>query len=166
MANSKLVAPNLDNITKIYQMAVEMADRVSQRRQAANSFYLSVNTAIVGAGALLSSDERLRSAWILGIAGIAICALWLRNIDSYRTLNAAKFAVIHDIEKLLPIQAFTDEWKHLDAGGGRRHKPFHSTEAIVPIIFMGVHLLQIGMQVPWSKLRGGLKLISVLFSNL
>jgi hypothetical protein len=87
-----------ETIFKIYALLVEMADRVSHRRQAANSFYLSVNTALIGGSAFLSASGPARIVWVLGIAGIAICSLWIRNVISYKTLNEAKFAVIQQIE--------------------------------------------------------------------
>ena len=137
----------------IYRMLVEMADRVSQRRQAANNFYLSVNTALIGASAYLST---LRPMWaslaVIAVAGIAISLLCMRNIDSYRTLNAAKFRVITDLEKTLPVQAFTEEWTHLDPDGdGERHVPFHRVEGAVPWVFALVHLAQLGAAIPWSQ---------------
>jgi len=35
------------HVIEIYKLYVEMADRISTRRQLANSFFLSINTAIV-----------------------------------------------------------------------------------------------------------------------
>lgn len=123
---------------------VEMADRVSQRRQAANSFYLSVNTVVAGGSAYLGTlSPSQTSALTVCIAGFAICALWIRNIGSYKTLNAAKFEVINDLEKSLPYQPFTIEWSKLDPDkDGVRHRPFHSVEVTVPWVFILVYALQ------------------------
>lgn len=139
---------------EIYKMLVEMADRVSQRRQAANNFYLSVNSGLIGASAYLST---LRPSWfsivVIGLAGLGISVLWVRNIGSYKTLNAAKFKVITEVEKALPVQPFAEEWSHLDPEGrGERHRPFHSVEVAVPWVFGGVHLAQVVVAVPWSTL--------------
>lgn len=72
-----------------------------------------------------------------------MCGLWARNITSYRTLNQAKFRVIHELEKKLPAAPYTREWRYLEAdGSGKRHLPFHAVERLVPWVFMAVHFLQ------------------------
>lgn len=139
---------------EIFKLMVEMADRVSQRRQAANNFYLSVNTALIGASAYLST---LRPSWagvaVISVAGIAISILWVRNIGSYKTLNAAKFEVINEIEKSLSFQPFAQEWSILDPDGdGQRHQPFHRVEVAVPWVFAAVHIAQLITTLPWAEL--------------
>ena len=90
---------------ELYKLLVEMADRVSQRRQAANSFYLSVNTLLVGSSAYLSAVEPdAMGIPVMPVAGMAICALWIMNITSYKTLNEAKFFVINAIEEKFDSQ--------------------------------------------------------------
>jgi len=136
---------------EIYKMMVEMADRVSQRRQAANSFYLTVNTFLVGANAYLST---LHPAWfsclVISSSGVMICVVWIWNILSYKTLNAAKFKVIHILEESLAFQPFTDEWVALkEPGFAGRHRPFHQVEIIVPWIFGGIHTMVGLVGVPW-----------------
>jgi hypothetical protein len=128
----------------MFKLLVEMADRVSQRRQAANSFYLSVNTGIVGATAYLGT---LKPEWANGcavsVAGFLVCVVWCRSIASYKSLNAAKWDVITDLERSLPAQPFHAEWSILAPGGGaRKHTPFHKVERLVPAIFAAVHVTQ------------------------
>src|SRR5690348_11243200 len=98
----------------IYKLLVEMADRVSQRRQAANSFYLTINTAIIGSSAYLSA---FHPAWggvcLMALAGFCVSLLWIRNIQSYKELNEGKFHVITQLEMHLPVQPFKDEWEFL-----------------------------------------------------
>jgi hypothetical protein len=143
--------PDTELILKIYSLMVEMSDRVSQRRQAANSFYLSVNTALIGGSAFLTSTAPNRALWVLGVAGMAICLLWIRNISSYKTLNAAKFEVIHRLEAQLPVRPYKEEWETLaPEGDGKRHIPFHNTERRVPFVFIGVHAVQAAYNVPWG----------------
>ncbi|MCW2393257.1 hypothetical protein [Sphingobium sp. B11D3A] len=139
---------------EIYKLLVEMADRVSQRRQAANNFYLSVNTFLVGGSAFLKTlAPSSVTLVIVTVAGLAICALWYQNIQSYKTLNQAKFNVINDIELRLVEQPFGLEWKNLDPDGdGKRHKPFHRVESVVPWIFVVVYLAQSLAFIPWHKL--------------
>ncbi len=86
-------------------------------------------------------------------AGAAICALWIMNIVSYKTLNDAKFAVINSIEQKLVEQPFHDEWNRLDPDGdGKRHRPFHKVEGVVPWVFLTVYIVQALMLLPWRQL--------------
>lgn len=130
---------------QVYLMLVEMADRVSQRRQSANAFYLSINSGLVGGFSFLAQGDLPKmSAAAISVAGVAICFLWVRSILSYRTLNEAKFKVIQGLETHLPAAPFTDEWKLLDVDGdGRRHTPFSAVEIRVPWVFAVVHFLQL-----------------------
>lgn len=136
---------------EIYKMLVEMADRVSQRRQAANNFYLSVNTAIAGTTAYLSTFHPSAVAiFVVALAGLLVSVLWVRNIESYKELNEGKFHVITELEKALSGKAFTDEWAFLHNGGRKkRYRPFHAVEVLVPWVFVAVHLTQILSCFPW-----------------
>lgn len=134
-------------VLEIYKLHVEMADRVSRRRQTANSFYLSVCTLLVGGSAYLKSlgIEGL-SAGLIPIAGIAVSALWIRAIDAYTVLNDAKFAVINELENLLPVQPYGDEWARLQEAAkseakqarqrGKKYRPFHKVEVWIPWLFI------------------------------
>lgn len=142
------------SIVDIYKTLIDMADKVSQRRQNANSFYLSVNTAITGASTYLAATTSgATNVLIISLAGFLVCLLWKRNIDSYKDLNSGKFHVITEIEKSLPVAAFTAEWDVLKRGEEKsRYRPFHSVETWVPYVFAGVHLLQCIRSVPWPYL--------------
>jgi hypothetical protein len=84
---------------------------------------------------------------------MAICALWFQNIQSYKTLNEAKFKVINDLETRLTEQPFHTEWQGLDPDGdGERHKPFHKVEGVVPWVFAAVYLAQALTLMPWSQI--------------
>jgi hypothetical protein len=95
------------NYFEIYKTAVEMADRVSARRGLANTFFLTINTTVLG---VLGTHA---ASWYLAVAGIILCASWWALLKSYRDLNAAKFKVILAMEKNLPAQPYGDEWNHL-----------------------------------------------------
>jgi hypothetical protein len=92
-----------------YKLAVEMADRVSARRGAANSFMLTANTAFT---ALLGGTTL---KWYVSLAGIAFAATWWALLRSYSEVDRAKFTVIVEMETLLPVQVFGDEQKALAA---------------------------------------------------
>jgi hypothetical protein len=137
---------------ELYKLMVEMADRVSQRRQAANSFYLSINTLLVGGSAYLgTTTASVRTTLLVSLAGTLVSIYWVKAIESYKTLNNAKFSIINTIEESLVIRPFTDEWAKLDPDGdGKRHKPFHVTEKFVPKVFMGMYAFQVLAIIPWS----------------
>ena len=121
-----------------------------ERRQTANSFYLTVNTAIIGGSAYLSKSNYGSAA--VSIAGIMICALWIRAVVSYKSLNSAKFEVITSLENSLPVSPYSDEWAILSAEDkGTRHRPFHATEIQVPRVFMCVHASQVFTAISWCS---------------
>lgn len=95
------------NYFDIYKLAVEMADRISARRGVANSFFLTMNTAVL---ALLGSTN---VRWYPAAAGIAACITWWALLKSYRDLNRAKFDIILALESRLPAQLYGDEWARL-----------------------------------------------------
>jgi len=137
-----------------YKLMVEMADRVSQRRQAANSFYLSINTILVGGSAYFGGGTPpLKTALLVSLAGVLVCRYWSRSILSYKTLNTAKFGVINDLELRLVEQPFTEEWAKLDPDGdGKKHMSFYATEKFVPRVFVGIYVFQAVTAIPWQSL--------------
>lgn len=159
LAKRALIKSDLEDADRVerlelYKLMVEMADRVSQRRQAANSYYLSINALLVSGSAYLSTNSPLlKSIGLISVAGILVCIYWHRSITSYKTLNTAKFSVINNIELSLVIRPFTDEWAKLDPDGdGRKHKSFYETERFVPRVFMGIYAFQAFLAVPWVSI--------------
>lgn len=132
-----------------YALAVEMADRVSERRGAANKFFLSVQTTLLAAVGL--ADTTLDhvawySALTAALTGCAISAVWWLQLRSYRMLNAAKFTVINRLEQRLPARIFMDEWeilKHVGEDGSHRlgYVELGTTERLIPWVLAGLHLL-------------------------
>lgn len=136
-----------------YKIYVEMADRISNRRAAANSYFLSVNSAILGFVGYLSVKENEQYLWLLAIAGIALSGLWEALITSYRNLNSAKFAVIHKIEKRLPISPYESEWEAMERGKNPKlYRPMSHIERGVPYVFIALHLVVLIRTFPWCWL--------------
>jgi hypothetical protein len=131
-----------DHLMEQYKMCVEMADRISVRRSQANSFYISLLSALI---ALLSLviDKQLFSGsknillLSTSVLGLALCFAWYTNIQSYRQLNSLKFRVIHEIEQYLPFHSFTREWEILKEQKENRKEYTRLTtiEKFVPLIF-------------------------------
>jgi hypothetical protein len=126
-------------VLELYKTAVEMADRTSARRAGANSFFLTLNTALAAVVGIVSSARKppphgnlptfdAYGLVLTAIAGIVLSLTWRALLKYYRRLNAAKFDVINGLEKRLPAQPYTDEWNilHPDepVGGDVSSLPF------------------------------------------
>jgi hypothetical protein len=123
-----------------YKLCVEMADRVSARRNLTNTFFLSLNSALTAVVASVSERLSHGSAW-LALSGLVImlaqCAAWSAMMRSYRQLNAVKYAVIGALEERLPAFAYSRaEWGTLGEGRDwRTYLPLTHVEQSVPLIF-------------------------------
>lgn len=135
-----------------YKLYVEMADRISQRRTAANTYFLSVNSAILAfVGYLTSKTEPVDYMWLLALAGCMLTLFWYNIINSYKNLNTAKWQVVQDIEKRLPISPYDAEWDALQRGKNPRlYRPISHIESWVPGVFCLLHLIVLVRTFPWS----------------
>lgn len=134
-----------NHLLEQYKLYVEMADRVSARRNLANSFFVGVHTALIAAFALLIKEKLLSPAmygWAPFIAVITLCYVWWRIVHSYRQLNSGKFKVIHELEQRLPAAPWDAEWKVL--GEGKQpglYRPITHVENYVPLCFALLYAL-------------------------
>lgn len=114
-------------LLELYKNAVEMADRVSSRRAGANTFFLTLNTALAAVVGIVSSARRppphgsapsfdAFGLVATAVAGIVLALVWRALLAYYRRLNAAKFDVINKLEEQLPVQPFAEEWAILHPG--------------------------------------------------
>jgi hypothetical protein len=108
--------PDKDPQFALFELYLSTAEKVSDRRAAANAWMLSVNSAIVGLYGYLAADKPSVDAdqkkiwlWAIPAAGIIVCLAWAALLTSYRQLNAAKFEVIQELEVHFPIPPFTRE---------------------------------------------------------
>jgi hypothetical protein len=116
-----------NTLLELYKSAVEMADRVSSRRAGANTFFLTLNTALAAVVGIVSSARKppphgsapsfdAFGLVLTAIAGIVLAIAWRALLAYYRRLNAAKFDVINKLERQLPAQPYADEWAILHPG--------------------------------------------------
>ncbi len=158
-----------DTILSLYNTAVEMADRTSARRAGANSFFLTLNTALAAVVGIVSSARKppphgnvpsfdAYGLVVTAIAGIVLALVWWALLRYYRRLNGAKFDVINKIEEKLPVRPYTDEWKilHPDEPTSKeaiaklpwwkrvkvrsKHREATVVEQVVPFVFMGIYV--------------------------
>lgn len=135
-----------EHYLEIYKMYVEKADKISERRQSANSFFLTINTTIVGLVSYLQLDKKESNFSIfyclIGVAAMIICFMWYRLVLSYKQLNSGKFKVVHLIEQKLPLAPYDAEWEMLGRGEDpKKYLPFSHIEIFVPLVFLGLHAL-------------------------
>jgi hypothetical protein len=139
-----------DNYFEIYKIAVEMADRISARRGVANSFFLTINTAVIG----ILGTQNVR--WYLAVAGIIVCTSWWALLKSYRDLNRAKFEIILAMEDRLPARLYGEELVHLRREQARpasrltalrpwlsQYRELGVVERVVPWVFVLVYVASI-----------------------
>lgn len=98
-------------LVEIYKVAVASAERVSDRRQIANNFYLSIVTALITAyfGSFASHAIPSLARTIICAMGAFVSIGWLAAILGFRTHNAIKFEVIAALEKRLSFAFFAEE---------------------------------------------------------
>lgn len=125
-----------------YKLYVEMADRISQRRTSANTYFLSVNSAILAFVGYLTSASDPDYMWLLALAGCMLTLFWYNIVLSYRNLNSAKWQVVQDIEKRLPISPYDAEWDSVQRGHNPKlYRPITHIESWVPWVFFLLHLI-------------------------
>jgi hypothetical protein len=128
-----------------YKLYVEMADRISQRRGLTNTFFLTLNTAILTTVGVFWTDRTDAPEWPLLfplVAVLAQCGARFYLLRSYRLLNTAKFAVVGALEERLPASPYSRaEWSALGEGSDpKKYWPLTHLEKWVPLLFMAVYL--------------------------
>lgn len=149
-----------DHLFDQYKLYVELADKISARRETANAFFLTVNTSLLSFVGYITSKDTGDYIWLLGIVGLLICYFWYRLLCSYRGLNTAKFLVVHEIEARLPLKPYDAEWEALGEGkDDKRYKPLTHIEQCVPWVFAILHGFVLLRTTPWDHLVSFVKTI-------
>jgi hypothetical protein len=129
-----------DHVFEQYKMYIEGAEKVSDRRQNANNYFVTINTALISLiGLCFKTDLFTSHYWIkslISLLGIIICIIFYHLIRSYKQLNTGKFEVIHEVEKNLPLALYKHEWEKLGEGkDNSKYYPFSHIELLIPWIF-------------------------------
>lgn len=127
-------------LLEIYKLHAELADRVSQRREAANQRYTSM---LVGLGAFLAVLVRFGDGELpvfairlVGALGMGLSLSWYVIIRSYRQLNTGKFKALHELEEGLAYAFYKREWDLLGEGRDfRRYWKLAVVETAQPWVF-------------------------------
>ena len=132
----------------LFELYLATAEKVSDRRAQANSWMLSVNSAIVGLYGYLQADKiavgtAAKAVWLWAIpaAGVIVCLAWAALLVSYRKLNRAKFEVLMQLEADLPVPPFTRE-REIYRSDKRRS--LSQIEILIPACFALLYAVMLG----------------------
>lgn len=135
-----------DHLLAQYQLYVESMEKISDRRQNANNYFITINTVLISfIGVLFQVKIFETIPWVksmIAVVGIIICVVFWFLLRSYKQLNTGKFKVIHKIEQRLPISIYDYEWRIL--GEGKKKKlyfPFSHIEMVIPWVFGIVYVI-------------------------
>ena len=149
MQDNDRPAESQSQILDIYKIHVEMADRVSQRRENTNRLFVAILSGMVvliAAMPRFAPDTELLPAKftvpIIALTGVFLAASWFVVIKSYRQLNSGKFQALHELEQSLPFAFYTIEWHKLQRGENRRvYWKLTVVETFLPLIFIILFLV-------------------------
>ncbi|OGD32307.1 hypothetical protein A3C91_00940 [Candidatus Azambacteria bacterium RIFCSPHIGHO2_02_FULL_52_12] len=152
--SSKYGDKYIEHLLEQYKIYINSAEKISDRRQKANEFFLGLNTglvALLGFVATKTSQNEITGLLILSsIAGITMCYLWYRIVLSYKGLNGGKYNVVHIIEARLPLALYDTEWEILGRGKDKSiYWPFTHIEIWVPWIFIVIYSALLLSVMPW-----------------
>jgi len=150
-------------ITDLYKMMVQSSESLVSRRQGVNTFFLTINGALLTASGLVvqGSGNNAFSTWglaILTLTGAILSLAWRSLITSFGQLNRGKFQVINTLERYLKASVYAAEWEALGRGEDPKvYRPFTDREVWVPnalvvlyvLATVGTILVAIGC-IPWS----------------
>ena len=127
-----------------YKMFQKSSEDLVSRRQSVNSFYISVNSALVALMGIImgivESPSKCCIILFMSIVGIILDFSWINILDAYGTLNGAKMKVIGMMERQLPIALYDTEWRVMsDKLNNKKYVSFTDSEKRIPKIFAFVY---------------------------
>ncbi|MFI5089859.1 MAG: hypothetical protein ACHP7P_07355 [Terriglobales bacterium] len=113
-----------DHLLEQYKLFVETSQHVSDKRQNSNNYLLTLNSSLVTLFVVfLSTFGHHRWNALIPATGLIVWFIWYSLVDSYKDLNTAKFAVIHELENQLPVALFRHEWWVCGHNRKKKDKP-------------------------------------------
>ena len=121
-----------------YKLYVNQKDNFIDRNFVTNRFYMISFVAIIFAMIYTNNIvflDKITSTLLFSVIGIAVCALWWMNVDSYNILIKVKFSdVIEKIEEQLPVKPFTDEYKGIDEFKNKKVFMFSDIQKFIAVL--------------------------------
>jgi hypothetical protein len=145
--NQELLNPNVPNfdsaLLEQYKLYVGVANGMTATRIQANTFFLTINTALIGfiIGVIEFSAQKSVPWWILFVcgAGALLSISWFALLNAYRNLNSARFQIIHQIEAKLPANIYAYEWQMALNRPDRPYTRLTDIEQTVPTAFFALY---------------------------
>lgn len=132
---------------ELYKMMVQSSEALVTRRQGVNTFFLTINGALLTAIGLIlrgGGSVRLQASaiMVLAMAGFFMCLAWRSLLISFGQLNTGKFVIINRMERELAASIYEGEWKALGEGNDPEvYRSFTEREVTVPVAVGGVYTL-------------------------
>ena len=133
-----------------YKLFTESTQYLSERRQAATSTQLVVNTAIFTVLAFLLKDTGLRGWSLVGItfplfvAGVLACGIWYKMISQYKDLIGWRYDQLMEMERAADdsYQMYVKEYEEFFKRKRQRDWfGFSRLEIWLPRLFLGLYLI-------------------------
>lgn len=136
----------IERVMEQYKIYQKTSEDLVERRQSVNSFYISVNSAIVAVfGVILGLVDYPSNVFvimIMALIGIILDISWIKLLDAYGVLNSAKMKVISMLERELPIRLYDTEWMVMsDKLNLKKYVSFTDSEKRIPKILIFVYIM-------------------------
>ena len=82
-----------NNMLEQYKTYVESADKISDRRINVNTFFITLNSALITVMTIFFNNISL--LFFLSFLGTIFSILWFLNLKNYKHINNCKFNIIH-----------------------------------------------------------------------
>lgn len=134
---------NRGELFQQYRLFVDSAEKISDRRSHLNTFFIALHSLFVSGLSFFQSDIK---AYIIPICifGCVLAFLWWYMLCNYRSLNKAKFQIIHEIEKHLPVNLYQTEWalykKSKHWYNPNRYFSFSRLEMALPVLLIAIYV--------------------------
>ncbi len=125
-------------IFREYKLYAEQKENFIDRNFKTNRFYMISFVAVIFAMIFTGNVvfmTKLSATLVFSLVGIAVCALWWMNVDSYNTLIKVKYAnVIEKLEEKLPVKPFTDEYEGIQEFKSKKVFMFSDIQKLIAVI--------------------------------
>jgi hypothetical protein len=126
-----------------YKVLLSTSESLIERRQKITTTYISIFSILLPIISAMLSQANLFfyfGSLAISIICIILCMSWKQTIISYGKSNAAKFAILEEMEHELSVSMFASEWFALRKISSK-YVSFTKRETFVPVLFMGVYCL-------------------------
>lgn len=138
-----------DHILGQYRIYAEGIEKVMERRQNTNNYFITINTALatlIGLSFQVNLESFNPAKILLPVIGILISFVFGALVKYYGGLTKTKYAILKEMEDELPTSPFEEEWQTFYKINKKRGKAPSATriEMTIPWIF-GIIYLVIGI---------------------